>query len=275
LNIIKLLSTMLDPHRRVNPDIYLAANAELLFMTILMSLVITYLFNDKVLYKNGIHDMVGYNNPCVFWDDPPALYFAAFFFSPMVYFAGRYAHLDTERAWLSPHLSKPWKYFILCINVWYATSQCLNGLIFVVTPNDGNVTHMHLHSAFFVQLVPALGACMLMNYLEAWAAGKEVLPYQWAILIFSLAFTVLETFMASIAVFGWAGYKDDTVLHPSEPIFPPTLMQIIDWGWFCSLPLVSTFDPPADSLRIDITLDEVQAPEPEQAEAEEKAELNP
>jgi len=253
-NIYVLLTTMLRGHRHVNPDIYLAANAELLFCTIIISLVITYLFNDQALYKNGIRDMVGYNNPCVFWDEPPALYFAALFFSPMAYFAIRYAVLDTQRAWLTPGLSSAWKQAILIVNFYYALSQCVNCLIFVVTPNDGNFTHMRMHSAFFLQLVPSLGVCMCMNYLEGWAAGVKVYPYQWAILAVAMTFTTLETFMAAIAVFGWGGYQDDGT--PSPPVFPPLLMQIVDWGWFCTLPLVSSFDPPAPIIKIDIAIED-------------------
>lgn len=266
-NIYTLISTMLNGHRHVNPDIYLAANAELLFSTICISLVITYLFNDKVLYKNGISDMVGYNNPCVFWDDPPALYFAALFFAPMVYFAIRYAVLDTQRAWMTPHLSETWKKTILVVNFCYALSQCVNGLIFVVTPNDGDVTHMRMHSVFFLQLVPTLGICMMMNYIEGWASGVKVYPYQWAILGVSMTFTTLETFMAAIAVFGWGGYQDGDVSRPSAPIIPPLLMQFVDWGWFCTLPLVSTFDPPSPTIKIDIILEEI----PDQSQTDEEA----
>jgi len=211
--------------------------------------VITFLFNNKVLYKNGISDMVGYNNPCVFWDDPPALYFAALLFAPMVYFAIRYAVLDTQRAFLTPGLSATWKYAILVVNFWYALSQSINTLIFVVTPNDGNITHMRMHSAFFLQLVPTLGICMCMNYLEGWAAGVKVYPYQWAILVVSMTFTALETLMAGVAVFGWGGYQEGDIMQPSEPIFPPLLMQVVDWGWFCTLPVVSTFDPPSQRSR--------------------------
>jgi len=258
VNLYALTSSALKAERRVNPDTYLAANAELLFTAITVSFCVTYAARPEVLMKNGIRDLAGYNNPCVFWDSPPALYVATLLFTPTVYFAIRYAVLDTQRAFMNPRLSHRLRTAILVVNVWYAISQMVNMLIFVVTPHETvDLNKIRLHSAFFLQLVPALGMAMAMNYFEGWAAGHKVEVWQWAVLALGMTFTVLETVMAGIAVFGWAGYKDGDINAPSEPVISPTLMQVVDFGWFLSLPLVSTFDPPSPMIRIDMELDEL------------------
>mmetsp|Transcript_27912 Transcript_27912/g.63133 ORF Transcript_27912/g.63133 Transcript_27912/m.63133 type:complete len:271 (+) Transcript_27912:124-936(+) len=247
IHIYKLLTSMFGTDRHVNPDIYLAANAEILFLTILMSLGITYTFNHEVLGNNGIRDMVGYNNPCVFWDSPPALYFAAFFFTPTVYFAIRYAVLDTQRAFLTKNLSDRMKRAVLVANFWYAVSQALNMLIFVVTPEPGDVTKLRMHSAFFLQLVPSLGLCMALNYFEGWAAGEKVQKHQVVILAVSSTVTLLETVMAFVAVFA---YQND-----KKPVINPWAMFLVDWAWFLCLPLISSFDPPSPAVHIEVSLD--------------------
>mmetsp|Transcript_18317 Transcript_18317/g.38145 ORF Transcript_18317/g.38145 Transcript_18317/m.38145 type:complete len:102 (+) Transcript_18317:1-306(+) len=91
--------------------------------------------------------------------------------------------------------------------------------------------------------------------------------HQWVILGVSMAFTVLETLMAATAIFGWGGYIDGDINKPSPPVIPPLLMQFVDWGWFCSLPIVSTFDPPSPTIKIDIALEEL----PEAPQTDEEA----
>mmetsp|Transcript_43239 Transcript_43239/g.134479 ORF Transcript_43239/g.134479 Transcript_43239/m.134479 type:complete len:94 (+) Transcript_43239:3-284(+) len=61
--------------------------------------------------------------------------------------------------------------------------------------------------------------------------------------------------MASYAVFCWGGY--DAAGLPSPPIFPSWLMQTVDWGWFCTLPLVSSLDPPSPTVEIITKLDKL------------------
>ena len=100
--LYKLVVSSRYPHTNVEPSMYLGAISELLAGTIVLCFIITW-FHDcftgtNKLWDNPIHNMVGYNNPCAFWDQPPALYFAFLAFCPMVYLAIRYAHIDSMRA---------------------------------------------------------------------------------------------------------------------------------------------------------------------------------
>merc|ERR1711963_384350 len=60
------------------PTIYGRAMNEFLVLTILICAAITYFANPEVYSDNGILKMFGYNNPCIVWDTPPALYVAQF-----------------------------------------------------------------------------------------------------------------------------------------------------------------------------------------------------
>jgi len=245
-NILKLLRTMFSQDRRISPDIFLYANAEILFGTILICLALTAAVRPEKLRDNPIRKMVGYNNPCVVWDDPPALYLAAFLFTPTVYFATRYAVLDSHRALLTPELSKGWKRFVVVVNTIYAVSQAINYLIFVITPGDGSLWSLKVHSLCFLQLVPCLGLCMTANYLEAWASGRQMRARHWGMVVLCAVTTLLEASLAGASVLL---YKNDGV-----PLIPPWIMQLVDWGWFASLPFISFLVPDAPKLHVTIDL---------------------
>jgi len=239
----RLLKYSLDDDQPVQPRRYLAANAEILFMTICISIAITYTFNYEQLVDNPIKRMVGYNNPCVAWDAPPALYFAALFFVPTVYCAIRYAVTDSLRAFMKPELSLCKKRCILTLNVFYALSQMVCMGIFLVTPLPLDSEHdiperrfaMRFHSTCFLQLVPMLGLAMCSNYIEAHWEGDTLSVVQWLVLTYYCLITILETVFAFQAVF----FYDFDGVH----VIPPTVMQAIDWGWFLSLPLAAHFQP--------------------------------
>jgi len=171
-----ILTTAAQSDHTVEPQHYLAAIAELLALTIAISFVMTWMYQGIAshcygdgstlgtfcpmpfleasyfeaakdrLSNNPIKNMVGYNNPCAFWDQPPSLYFAGLMFLPMVYFAFRYAINDTMRAHLvmqknaedfdedNDSLSN-YSRSCLLINWTYAASQCIVMGIFVVTPH--------------------------------------------------------------------------------------------------------------------------------------------
>jgi len=262
---MKLIQASAIGDANIEPTLYLAASAELLFMTIVGSLIITWindLVNDSdVLTNNPIRNMVGYNNPCAFWDQPPALYFAFLMFCPMIYMAIRYAHLDNLRADLT---FKTHKRAMACINWLYAISQCLLMGIFVVTPKvpadtveekdlSGFHVHMRLHSFFFLQFVPCLMLAMVLSYWEAYTSKIPITTLQKIVVAYFVLTTVLETCFASYAIFTYQGsYKKG---EPHHYRVDPILMQVVDYAWFLSLPMVSVAQPAAPNIIITYTLD--------------------
>jgi len=215
----------------INPTNFLGASSELLFLTMGVSFIITWAFNPEQLIDNPIRKMVGYNNPCVFWDARPATLIAAWMFSPMIYFSFRYAFTDSVRAKQLVSAEDPLKKanFWLNINWLYALSQVICSGIFVITPQDGTLLSMWIHSACFLQLVPMVGLVMFGNYIESWRLGRPISNWQKVACTFMLIATVLQTIFASTAVFL---YKNDGVhVHNSK------VMQCIDYSWFASLPI--------------------------------------
>jgi len=244
---LKLVRSSVHEHCRTEPEDYLAASSELLFATMVVSFIITKLVNPQQLLDNPIRRMVGYNNPCVFWDEKPATLVAAWMFAPMIYLGIRYAVTDSMRAKLSnPDDPAKRNTLYLYLNWAYAISQIICSGIFVVTPQDGMLTSMRVHSFCFVQLIPMLGLAIAANYHEGYKNGVPFSNAQWIGLALICVLTVLETFFASTAVFL---YKNDGVF-----VHDPTLMQMIDYGWFASLPIAAHYMPRSPDIFEDFSL---------------------
>jgi len=99
----------------VVPEDYYSASGEILVVTGLVSFFISMIWNKEVFESNSLKDRLGYNNVCVTWDEPPALYIAPIIFAPAIYFSVRYAVLDYIRAAVDPNLAQ-WKK-MLCMFV--------------------------------------------------------------------------------------------------------------------------------------------------------------
>lgn len=262
------------------PEDYLGAIAELLFLTICTSFFITYVFKYEQLDDNPIKNMVGYNNPCAFWDAPPALYVAALMFCPMVHLAFRYANLDSARARLSmQHSGQPtWtQRFFRTLNFVYAFSQVLLMGIFIVTPFhaeehakehaiNGTMTredlhwHMRVHSFCFLQYVPILGLTMAANYIEGFLSGDPKMKpsaLAWIVLLFYFVATAAESVCATYAIFWYEGtyMLQDRELEGNYKI-PPHIMMTIDYCWFFSLPLAGAMSPRAPNLHYSFELED-------------------
>eukprot|EP00929_Paragymnodinium_shiwhaense_P031036 TRINITY_DN17477_c0_g1_i1.p1 TRINITY_DN17477_c0_g1~~TRINITY_DN17477_c0_g1_i1.p1 ORF type:complete len:287 (+),score=47.99 TRINITY_DN17477_c0_g1_i1:53-913(+) len=243
--VMHLVATSLDADRVVYPRIYLAGCAELLVLALVTCSAITAAFNPEQLVDNPIKRMVGFNDPCVVWDAPPALYVAFIIFGPTIFLGFRYFQLDTQRALQEPKLLSWQKRLILVVNAMFAGSMCLLMGIFVVTPLDGTLKSMWLHSSFFIQLVVILMLTMALNYLESYWQGEGLTWLQWAALTSHVVATVCFGIFAGIGIFA---YKNDGV-----PVLPPTFLMCIDYAWFLSLPFCSSFMPKADPIIIHLS----------------------
>merc|ERR1712203_1140910 len=59
----------------VQPDDFLKASGEIFAFTLVFTWILSLIFNFRVFLNNHLRDVVGYNSPCVGWDEPPAIYF--------------------------------------------------------------------------------------------------------------------------------------------------------------------------------------------------------
>lgn len=278
--ILKIMIQSTMTSKDIEPEDYLGGIAELLFLTIVGSYIITFI-NDKVtglnrLSDNPIKNMVGYNNPCAFWDNPPALYFASFMFCPMVFLGLRYASDDSVRAKLTRGVNTK-AGCCGCINLIYALSQCMIMGIFIVRPKiapplslDGNSTlspaevqemhwYMRVHSACFLQFVPILCVTMSANYFEGYLSGNpksKPTAAGWAVLSFYICATILETVFATYAIMFYEGTYQQTADYEMYFKVPRSFMMIVDYCWFLSLPLAASFQPAAPNLIYRVRLED-------------------
>jgi hypothetical protein len=268
--LLKLFVQSTAINRDIEPEDFLGGIAELLFLTIVCSFIITWFYDmyygTNRLTDNPIRNMVGYNNPCAFWDQPPTLYFAAFMFCPMVYMGIRYATMDIVRAKLTSGVQKRGG---MCsvINWMYALSQCILMGIFIITPKvpEQHPTmtihdlhwYMRVHSLCFLQFVPILCVTMSANYFEGYLSGNpksKPTAVAWLVLSFYVCATLLETVFATYAIMAYEGnyaFAGREQFYKLNPIF----MELVDYCWFISLPLAASFQPSAPNLQFKIALE--------------------
>ena len=71
--MIAFVRLFLDAHKReqyLEPALYIKGSGEVLFLALIVSYVLTTIFEPEKLEKNALKDLFGYNNPCVVIDHP-------------------------------------------------------------------------------------------------------------------------------------------------------------------------------------------------------------
>lgn len=189
-------------------------------------------FNSHILGDNPIVDRFGYNNLCVGWDEPPALYVAPVFLVAIAYLAVRYAYLDQLRSNIDARSSKAQKRVQMFGNIYFAASFVCLPLIFVITPH----VNVEMHTGLFLNLILALMLMQWGNTYEARGRGAvdaKALIYLAALSVASLGILVL----ASIQLVMY-----DAETKERGPV-PPRALQFFDLMWFACLPLGGWFKP--------------------------------
>jgi len=246
----------------VYPEMYFLAAGELLTFMIAVSIVITLLAQTPAaecfdpttmkpipgcdiltIDQNPIRARIGHNNPCVFFDMPPAKYFAAYVYVFAAYCGIRYTLLDMERSILvKDRLS--WCKFIFSIvtDLFYMLAWVGFVFTYVIPPYQ----NIWLHSLGFMWLGTAQFFIFFANCLE----GEN---FPWCVYIFCALYgfvTILEFGGVAAANF-W--YYDITG-GVKGPLIPSNIGFVIDYGWFLMLALTSAIFPKAEPLLITTTI---------------------
>ena len=95
--IIALLNSNVDT-RDVYPRDYLLASNELTVLTLIITWIVSLIFNRDMVINHPARWIIGGLNPCFGWDYAPANYIAVFMESFQVYLLWRYAWLKAVRA---------------------------------------------------------------------------------------------------------------------------------------------------------------------------------
>mmetsp|Transcript_94486 Transcript_94486/g.267406 ORF Transcript_94486/g.267406 Transcript_94486/m.267406 type:complete len:270 (+) Transcript_94486:153-962(+) len=227
------------PVTTVEPERYLAASGELLAINLILSWTLAYFFSYDNIVSNPLKDMLGYDNVCVAWDVPPALYTAAPIQVAVSFFGIRYCVLDLERAALSK-LSSFHLNVTRAANVLYGMSLCAVIMIFVVTP----AVSPQVHSVFFFQLIFCRFFVVAANWLEDYPRVATA----------NIAFLVCY----GVATFGFLFCVGADVVFWEEgelPVVPAYITMAFDYTWFILLAVTTRCLPSAPRMVFHLSLE--------------------
>lgn len=243
LAIVTFMRSMHGTEQHIEPADYVKASGELIFIALGLSWAITAVARPDAIEDNPLKQLFGYNNPCVAWDVPPAIYPAASLYTLAIYCSIRYAVTDTRRAALKGDL-EPWKYYLSLVANWsYVLSMCAASCLFVVTPT----TDVIAHTAVFIQLMLFRMFMIIANFVEA--GSSRVLPTEWCYLAVYCLTTTCSCAFATVT------------LAAGHQVIPTGLMMTADYMWFATLPL-TTICFPEQSGRLSIQSQLISVPHP-------------
>eukprot|EP00931_Biecheleriopsis_adriatica_P014251 TRINITY_DN11597_c0_g1_i1.p1 TRINITY_DN11597_c0_g1~~TRINITY_DN11597_c0_g1_i1.p1 ORF type:complete len:284 (+),score=27.39 TRINITY_DN11597_c0_g1_i1:70-921(+) len=226
----------------VRSVIWLKAAGEATFITLALTWTLTALFNPGTIESNALKNYVGYNNPCVGWDFPPANFFGLLGAILVIVLAWRYAVLHRTQTCLE-QVQGFKKSFILTADLLYALSATCMSLIFLVGPPDGRWAW---HTAIFVQLI-------VFRFLAVLARFVKVPDPP-------LTCTVFIAIYGSLSVLLPFLYFVNILIYEIEgrtgvaPVIPAWITMTCDYAWFLCLPLTTYFMPETSSLRVELAL---------------------
>jgi len=269
-----------NPDCVIVPEMYLQASGEAFVITCISAWAVTAVWNPGVIDRNPLKDLVGYNNVCVGFDEPPARFLAVPLFVVVAALGIRYAQLDTLRAKLQlrdhEYKISNFRYgFTTFANNGYVFFSCLMPLLLVVTPT---VSQM-FHTFGFMFIIIFCWLVIFANFFEAKVVTRESK-------IWLVTFSVCSVSVALIGIIDFRSYDYekcrldvnrtlgiadimdvrfdslwDTILMEEHreaceqsPGAPWWLLAIFDYGWFFLLSTVVVFLPDAPPVHVDFEL---------------------
>jgi len=227
---------------KYNPEDYAAAGGELLVLTMIISWIVTYLFNPAVIESNELKSRVGYNNLCVGWDSAPARYIAAPMFAVIIFIESRYSQLDFWRCQLDETATRRQKQAVMAANLFNALSWFGSIGIFSIYAEEWPAGH----TGSFVQLVVFGYIAFLMNFVET-----DVKYHPRGSHLFCGIFGVICILFGACAIKQMVTY--DPITKTRGPV-PWQIMMFLDYGYFACMGLQGFMRPAAPSLTADYKL---------------------
>lgn len=224
-----------DPNQTVSPDDYMSAAVECLALIVVQAWVLAFLFSYDNILSNPLQDRMGYNNACVAWDVPPALYTSALLFFLPVYFTVRFVLLDMERMALDSSISAPRKRLVFVLESLFGASIVAMQLVFVLLPDK----HPTAHTSVFIQCI----FCFFLGYSAQFCEKPATVDAgSW---VFLAVFGVTSCAYVVNLVVTLAQYEG-----VQDPFFPAKVGQAINVLWFACIPLSTYFMPRQGQLQV-------------------------
>jgi len=219
----------------INPTMYLKCMGELLFLALSFSWLITLYFHPEVVENNPLRVRLGYNNLCVGWDVPPAIYFASISWVLCAYFGIRFCYLDHIRTQLAVEGGQTsmdgWKLKLKqTSNLLYAISIMFLSVLFLVTPE----VNVYVHTGVFCFLIVARWMVILGLFIE-FPEEFEMKDRVWM-----TVYTICSLSMPVISMMEY--YYYDTHGGQRSPI-PAWVLGSLDYTWFFCLATTAKFVP--------------------------------
>ena len=134
----------------VAPERYLEGAGEMFILMIIVCWMITLRYSPEIIEKNGLKDIIGYDNLCVGFDAPPARYVAVPMQVMMAVLACRYSSLDTTRAALEfthGNITRSQYWCSYIANTVYAGFLCCFPMLLVLTPDlSSGIRDVHTYA---------------------------------------------------------------------------------------------------------------------------------
>ena len=219
----------------MNPTMHLKAMGELMFLVLAICWSITYLMLPDVIQQNPLKDRLGYNNLCVGWDVPPAVYVAGFGWILCAYFGLRFCYLDYLRSKLATHgtshTSETFKFIKNTLNICYAISLCGVILLLLIPP----VVNVWAHLCIFLFLIVSRYLVVLSIYLEF------PMEFEFKDKVFMVVYGICSIALPVLSLwqFWWYDYHTNGERAPIHP----WIMGTLDYLWFVCLATTAKFVP--------------------------------
>jgi len=209
----------------IHPIMYLKAAGDLLAIVLLISWILTFIFNPVIVKDNPLLERLGYNNLCVGWDTPPASFVASVLYMFCFYLIVRFCVLVHIRCSLDPNTSAftNWSYKIFGL----ASAGFI--LVFMIPPTQS----VYGHSLPFIFFIIGRGMIVLALAFEEWTTidskGR-------------LFFYVYATISLILPVMYLSEYIYFDIYGEKSP-WPGKITMAMDYSWFACLALTSKFLP--------------------------------
>jgi hypothetical protein len=230
-----LLRILRSPPDVVSPETWFSASSEVMTVCFIVSWTITSIFNPDLISDNALMERLGYNNICVAWDAPPALYPASIIFSLALYCQLRFCYLDNLRCVLSD-ASASQKWWTQAANLVQGGSWCVFPIVYVMTPDQNAL----IHSGAFVCLIIGNLFGMATNFYEM--DNQYHKKGSW---IYLACLTFFSIGFPGVVVTQLLTYREDSEELGPAPVW---LNVFLDYGWFLCLAIQSRFMPAAPSI---------------------------
>ena len=213
-----------------NPDIppvlYLKAAGESLFLTLLISWIITFIFRPDVILDNPLKARLGYNNLCVGWDVAPANYVAAVLWIWVAYLCLRFTTMNAIRFQL---IREP-RFWAGLANLAFSVGVCAFTLCLMIPPDFSVWYHTLPFIGYIVTRYLVVLALSFEDYHE--------MPHKTRIFLWVYGF--ISATLPIIYLSEYAYYERH---HETKSPWPWQITFVLDYGWFACLAVTSKFIP--------------------------------